>query len=83
MEGENPIPTFRLDPTLEMAQIERLRQVKASRNQAEVLEKLNRLEQTARGEENLLPLILDAASSYATVGEISDRLRAVFGEYVA
>jgi len=80
MEGENPIPTFRLDPTLELAQIERLRQVKASRNQAEVLEKLNRLEQTARGEENLLPLILDAAAVYATVGEMSDRLRAVFGE---
>jgi methylmalonyl-CoA mutase, N-terminal domain len=83
MEGENPIPTFRLDPTLEMAQIERLRQVKSSRNQTEVLEKLNRLEQTARGDSNLLPLILDAAEAYATVGEISDRLRAVFGEYRA
>jgi methylmalonyl-CoA mutase N-terminal domain/subunit len=46
-----------------------------------VLEKLNRLEQTARGDGNLLPLILDAAEAYATVGEISDRLRAVFGEY--
>jgi len=83
MEGENPIPTFRLDPTLERAQIERLRQVKASRNHTEVLEKLNRLEQTARGDSNLLPKILDAAEAYATVGEISDRLRAVFGEYVA
>jgi methylmalonyl-CoA mutase N-terminal domain/subunit len=83
MEGENPIPTFRLDPTLEMAQIERLRQVKASRNQADVLEKLNRLEQTARGEENLLTPILDAAAVYATVGEMSDRLRVVFGEYRA
>jgi methylmalonyl-CoA mutase N-terminal domain/subunit len=83
MEGENPIPTFRLDPTLEMAQIERLRQVKSSRNQTEVLERLNRLEQTARGDSNLLPLILDAAEAYATVGEISDRLRAVFGEYRA
>jgi methylmalonyl-CoA mutase N-terminal domain/subunit len=82
MEGENPIPTFRLDPTLEMAQIERLRQVKSSRNQAEVLEKLNRLEQTARSDSNLLPPILDAAATYATVGEMSDRLRAVFGEYV-
>jgi len=83
MEGENPIPTFRLDPTLERAQIERLRQVRSSRNHTEVLEKLNRLEQTARGDSNLLPKILDAAEAYATVGEISDRLRAVFGEYVA
>jgi methylmalonyl-CoA mutase N-terminal domain/subunit len=81
MEGENPIPTFRLDPALELTQIECLRQVKASRNHTEVVDKLNRLEQTARGSGNLLPPILDAASAYATVGEISDRLRAVFGEY--
>jgi methylmalonyl-CoA mutase N-terminal domain/subunit len=81
MGEENPIPTFRLDPVLELAQIERLRQVKASRNQTEVLERLNLLEQTARGDGNLLPKILDAAGAYATVGEISDRLRAVFGEH--
>jgi methylmalonyl-CoA mutase N-terminal domain len=81
MGEENPIPTFRLDPALEQAQIERLREVKASRAQGEVAETLERLEQAARGSENLLPLILDAAGSYATVGEISDRLRAVFGEY--
>ncbi len=81
MEGESPIPTFRLDPALEQAQIERLRDVRTSRNQAEVASKLDRLEQAARGSDNLLPLILDAASSYATVGEISDRLKAVFGEY--
>ena len=81
MGEENPIPTFRLDPALEQSQIERLREVKASRPKAEVTDKLDRLEQAARGSENLLPLILDAAGSYATVGEISDRLRAVFGEY--
>jgi methylmalonyl-CoA mutase N-terminal domain/subunit len=81
MEGENSIPTFRLDPALERAQIERLRQVRASRNQADVADKLSRLEQTARGAGNLLPLILDAAGACATVGEISDRLRVVFGEY--
>ena len=81
MEDENPIPTFRLDPALELAQIERLRQVRSTRNQAEVMDKLNRLEQAARGSDNLLPLILDAAGSYATVGEMSGRLRAVFGEY--
>jgi methylmalonyl-CoA mutase N-terminal domain/subunit len=42
---------------------------------------LDRLELAARGDENLLPFILAAAEDYATVGEISDRLRAVFGEY--
>ena len=81
MEEENPIPTFRLDPALERSQIERLRQLKASRNQTEVVESLNRLEQAARSDANLLPKILDAANAYATVGEISDRLRTVFGEY--
>jgi methylmalonyl-CoA mutase N-terminal domain/subunit len=81
MEEENPIPTFRLDPALELAQIERLRRVKASRDQTEVTDRLNHLEQTARGDGNLMPKILDAASAYATVGEISDRLRTVFGEY--
>jgi methylmalonyl-CoA mutase N-terminal domain/subunit len=42
---------------------------------------LDRLERAARGVENLLPVILDAAAAYATVGEISDRLKTVFGEY--
>jgi methylmalonyl-CoA mutase N-terminal domain/subunit len=81
MEEETPIPVFRLDPALEQTQVERLRQVRASRQAADVAFKLDRLEQAARGSDNLLPLILDAAESYATVGEISDRLKSVFGEY--
>jgi methylmalonyl-CoA mutase N-terminal domain/subunit len=51
-------PHFRLDPALEQAQIERLRQLKASRNQTEVAESLNHLEQSAHGDGNLLPKIL-------------------------
>jgi len=78
---QTPIPTFRLDRGVEEAQIARLREVRASRSGSEVREKLERLEDAARGTQNLLPLILDAASSYATVGEISDTLRSVFGEY--
>jgi len=81
MEGGSPIPTFRFDPALEQAQIERLRQVRNSRDTAATVRALDRLEQAARGAGNLLPLILDAAASYATVGEISDRLKTVFGEY--
>ena len=77
------IPTFRLDPALEQAQVERLREVRAGRSQSVVAEKLAALEATARGDGNLMPPILEAAGAYATVGEISDRLRAVFGEYVA
>ena len=75
------VPTFRIDPVLERTQIERLREVRASRNGPLVEEKLATLEETARGTENLMPAILAAAEAHATVGEISDRLRAVFGEY--
>jgi len=75
------VPAFKLDPALERAQIERLREVRAGRSAAAVEEKLSALESAARGTENLMPKVLDAASVLATVGEISDRLRAVFGEY--
>ena len=75
------IPTFSLDPEMERAQVERLRKVRATRDAAAVCEKLDRLEQAARGDANLMPPILDAVEAYVTVGEISDRLRAVFGEY--
>ena len=80
-QDERAVPTFRLDPALESGQVERLRQVRASRSQAAVEEKLAALEQAARGDGNLMPVIFDAADAYATVGEISDRLRGVFGEY--
>ena len=61
--------------------MERLRQVRASRSQAAVEGKLGALEDAARGAGNLMPMIFDAADAYATVGEISDRLRGVFGEW--
>jgi methylmalonyl-CoA mutase N-terminal domain/subunit len=81
MEEGRKIPTFRLDPAIERAQIERLRHVRAGRNSKIVAEHLQGLEQAARGQENLIPLILAAADAYATLGEISDRLKSVFGEY--
>jgi methylmalonyl-CoA mutase N-terminal domain/subunit len=78
---ERSIPGFRLDPALERAQVERLQQVRASRSQAVVAEKMAALEKAARDGSNLMPPIVDAAAAYATVGEISDRLRTVFGEW--
>ncbi|MBI2680170.1 MAG: methylmalonyl-CoA mutase [Candidatus Solibacter usitatus] len=81
MEENRPLATFRVDPATERAQVERLRQVRASRDAASVKSSLDRLEQAARGTDNLLPLILEAASVYATLGEMSDRLKSVFGEY--
>lgn len=81
LKDEHPIPTFRLDPALERQQVERLREMRASRSAADVERTLGALEEAARGTENLMPRIVDAAAVYATVGEISDRLRGVFGEY--
>jgi methylmalonyl-CoA mutase N-terminal domain/subunit len=79
--GEERIPTFRIDPALEAAQVERLRQVRASRSAPHVAERLAALEQAARDGSNLMPAILQATDAHATIGELSDRLRAVFGEY--
>lgn len=81
VEDRQAVPTFRLDPSVESEQVERVRNVRASRDQAAVAAALDRLQQAACGTENLLPFIVEAASHYATVGEISGRLRGVFGEY--
>jgi methylmalonyl-CoA mutase N-terminal domain/subunit len=80
-EEEHPPVTFRMDPALERPQIERLRELRASRAASVVEERLKTLELAARGSDNLMPRILAACEAYATVGEISDRLRTVFGEY--
>jgi len=78
---EHPPVTFRMDPALERAQCDRLRELRASRAASQVEDRLNALEAAARASDNLMPHILSASESYATVGEISDRLRRVFGEY--
>ena len=80
-EKTGSIPIFKIDPLLESQQVERLREVRASRSASEVTTRLDALEQAARGTDNLLPHILASTEAYATVGEISDRLRQVFGEY--
>jgi methylmalonyl-CoA mutase N-terminal domain/subunit len=82
MEDEKPPMTFRVDPAIEAQQVGRLRELRASRATALVEEKLAALEQAARGSDNLMPRIVDACEVLATVGEISDRLRLVFGEYL-
>jgi len=69
----------RIDPDGARRQIERVRRVRAERDAAAWSASLDRLEAAARGDDNLLPLIVDAVGAYATVGEISDRLRSAFG----
>ncbi|MCP4246686.1 MAG: methylmalonyl-CoA mutase family protein [bacterium] len=62
-------------------QMDRLEQVRARRDASAVARALDALEAAARGDDNLMPLILEAVQAYASVGEICDRLRNVFGEY--
>lgn len=76
-----PVEIFRIDPAIEKEQIERLRALKSKRNSERVEKTLDRVEQAAGRNENLMPVVLDAVEAYATLGELSDRLRKVFGEY--
>jgi len=78
---ERSIPTLRMDAEIEHNQVERLQALRAKRDSAKSMAALAELERRARGTGNLLPVILAAAESYATVGEISDVLRRVYGEY--
>jgi methylmalonyl-CoA mutase, N-terminal domain len=70
-----------IDPDGERRQIERVRRVRTERSNEAWLSAMDRLEETARGEGNLMPAILDAVRAFATVGEISDRLRVAWGEH--
>jgi methylmalonyl-CoA mutase, N-terminal domain len=80
-EKETPIPTMRVDPELERAQIERVRALRARRDSSRADAAVAEVERRARSGENLMPAIAIAVDARATVGEISDALRRVFGEY--
>ena len=71
----------RIDPAAEAAQIAGLRRVRAERDPAAWEAVMRRLDEAARGEDNLLPPLIEAVEAYATVGELSDRLRAAWGEH--
>ena len=76
-----PPPIQRIDPDGERRQIERVQRVRAERDGAAWEAALQRLEERARSGENLMPPLIDAVKAYATVGEISDRLRTAWGEH--
>jgi methylmalonyl-CoA mutase, N-terminal domain len=81
VEEEKPISLQKIDPALEQKQIERLRALRASRDAGPCQDALKKVEDAARSGENVMPRILAAVDAYATVGEISDAMRRVFGEY--
>ncbi len=81
VEEEKPIPIQHIDPALEPKQIERVRALRARREPGRCKSALEGVEQAARSGANLMPSILTAVEACATVGEISDAMRRVFGEY--
>ena len=80
-EAERAVKTLRVDPAIERTQVERLHALRARRDAAAVETSLRKLAEGAQGTENVLPRILDCVEAFATVGEISHRLREVWGEY--
>ena len=81
MDDDASPPLLHIDPEIERAQVDRLRRLRARRDSVRAQEAIDEVEATARSDRNLMPAILDAVKAYATVGEISDTLRRVFGEY--
>jgi len=76
-----PPPIQRIDPDGERRQIEGVKRVRSERDAAVWAASLERLATAARGGENLMPALIEAVKAYATVGEISDRLRTAWGEH--
>ncbi len=81
VDGQVNPPVFRVDESIRQQQIDKINQIKKERDNIAVAEHLKALKTAAQGSENLMPLILTAVESYATLGEIADTLREVFGEY--
>ncbi len=77
------VQLFQVDPGIEPTQIERLRALRQSRREEPWRRSLDAIERAARGGDNLVPPVIAAVEQLATVGEIADTLRTVFGEYRA
>jgi methylmalonyl-CoA mutase N-terminal domain/subunit len=80
-DEEEPIPILKIDEAVARAQVERLRAVKSRRSSDRVKETLAGVERASREGTNVVPHVIDAVKAYATLGEISDAFRKVFGTY--
>ncbi|TFG23209.1 MAG: methylmalonyl-CoA mutase [Promethearchaeota archaeon] len=74
-------PLLKIDEEVAKQQMERLNNIKAERNNDKVMETLEKLKGAAKGTENLIPYIMDAVREYASIGEIIDALKEIFGTY--
>jgi methylmalonyl-CoA mutase, N-terminal domain len=80
-DEDGAIDVLRIDPQIETRQIDRVRRVRAARDERTWRESVKAIEAAARGSDNLVPHVVRAVEARATVGEISDTMRAVFGEH--
>lgn len=80
-EEEPPKNILKVDMEKELYQKNKLKRIKETRDNALVKEKLEKLKKVAKTDENIMPAMIEAVKAYATLGEISDALREVFGEY--
>jgi methylmalonyl-CoA mutase N-terminal domain/subunit len=78
---EKPVPILYIDPAVEREEVARVQALRAERDARAVAGALADLKDAARGTGNLMPPILEASRRYATIGEMCDALREVFGEY--
>ena len=76
-----PIQLLYIDDSASVRQLEKLEQLKATRDNGRVQRALNALKEGAKGTSNTMPLLIEAVRGYATVGEMCDALREVWGEY--
>jgi len=81
VSDEKPLDILQIDETVALRQAERLAKLRKDRSQAAVDRRLDALRRASEGKDNLMPYIFDAVKSYATLGEICDAMRVVFGTY--
>jgi methylmalonyl-CoA mutase N-terminal domain/subunit len=82
VEEERAPRLLEIDESVEKTQIQRLKRLKRDRDNGKVSQILDEVRQVARSNENVMPVLIEAVKAYATVGEVSDALRDVFGEYM-
>ncbi|MFC2032296.1 methylmalonyl-CoA mutase [Chloroflexota bacterium] len=81
VEEELDIKLLEIDAGVESKQIERLKKLRQERDNEKVRQSLDKVRQVAKSDENIMPVLIETVKTYATVGEITDALREVFGEY--
>jgi methylmalonyl-CoA mutase N-terminal domain/subunit len=78
---DNKIPGFKIDESIQKMQCDKLEKLKSTRDNKMVHSILEKLTATANTSENIMPIVLEAVENHCTLGEISDTLRAIFGEF--